>query len=91
MSQTIESKLFTWTSWDLIAAAVFQFHDVSLVQDIGDLKSGSKFAIATINYEESFLEFYDLDGEDSEAEAILRGKFHLSLQVSPTPISDSHD
>lgn len=80
----MESELFTWTGWDLQDTAAFMFYGpIVLKVDVADLKAGSVFYSAFVDYENGILEFYS-QGEDEPAPA-GRFKMKLTLTRDETP------
>lgn len=75
----MESKLFSWTSWDISNINAFFFYDIELKEKIGDFDIGTKFKSALINYETGELEFYNYNSDSLDVELI--GKFKIELIV----------
>lgn len=70
---SLEQDLFSWEGWDEMDIMAINFHDIILKKDIGNLKKGSKFEWATIDFKSSQLEI-GINENKSE-------KFKLKLEI----------
>ena len=61
--------------WDQFSDLGLTFYDVELIQDIKEIKKGTKFDWANIDYEEGILEL----GNKGDIE--VKNKFKLKLQI----------
>lgn len=52
-------KYFKFDEWDCADELVCVYYSVELLLDIGDLKAGTKFEFANVDYEGGKLEFGD--------------------------------
>jgi hypothetical protein len=69
----METQLFTWGEYDILADLTFQFYNCTLKVDIGRLPKGEVFESIIINYEIGYIEI------QHKQRAIV--KYDLSLTV----------
>lgn len=83
---TLEHQLFTWEGWDQMDTADLQFHDVTLLVQVGEHVAGTKFPAAYLLGSQSMLVL--MDDKDEE--------FAYNLKVSigdrlPAPEPHEHE
>ena len=59
----MHSELFKSTGWDDVDIFIFQYYDVELLTPIGNFSMGSKFEVATIDYEHGCLTLWNSETE----------------------------
>ena len=74
---TIESKLFSWESWDHLDDQDIVFMEVTLKEPLIKFKKGSKFAYAKLLFSKSRLEL----GLETPEHDIEVYSFDISLNV----------
>lgn len=70
----LEAQFFTWSGWDAVDTAAFQFYDCKLKRDIGNFKKDDKISCALFDVEKSLMEFYDDKGD-------VIGKFKIKVDA----------
>lgn len=71
----LEGQFFTWSGWDNIDTAAFQFYDCKLIKDVGTFKEGEVINCVLFDVEKSLMEFYDDKGN-------VAGTFKLIIEAS---------
>jgi len=81
---TLEHQLFTWDGWDEMQTGDLQFHDVTLIAQIGEHPAGTKFPAALFIGSQSMLVL--MDDKDEEF------AYDLSLKVGErlAPVAREH-
>jgi len=69
---TAEAQLFTFTGWDDLDTAVFQYYDAVLVKQVGDFSKGEAFEFAILDFQRSTLSLQRGD---------KKWKFNLILEI----------
>lgn len=73
----LENQLFSWTGWDPMDAASYNFYECTLKHDIGNFKAGDKISSIFFSVESSIMEFYNEEGTE------VIGKFKLTIDAQP--------
>lgn len=52
----------TWNNWDEYDVLIFQYYDVTFIEDFGMFKKGDFAKFLSVNYEKGIIEEYNEDG-----------------------------
>lgn len=69
----MESKIFSWESWEQFDDAVQMFHNIQFKVDFGPYKKGDKRDYCLVDYENGEIAVYS-DSETEYAENIIKCK-----------------
>jgi hypothetical protein len=76
---TLEHQLFTWDSWDEMEVGDLQFHDVTLITEVGEHAVGSQFPTAFLIGSQSMLVLMNEKDEEFAYEL----KLHVGERLPP--------
>lgn len=79
----MQKHLFTFGDWDIVDTFVFSFYEAVLIKDIGEFKTGDKFAYITLDYDTGYIEFYKQTDKPTEDDDNINlvGKYSLNLTI----------
>lgn len=85
----MEDKLFKFDSLDGDCVKM-KYFDVTLNEKIGEFEPGSKFDVATINFEKGWLSLYNVSENEQRIapEEVLVGRYQIALSVVRDLLND---
>lgn len=85
----MENEIFDFESLDGNVEQM-KYWDITLKQNVGEYQNGSKFDVATINFDTGHLSLYRVsEHEQRQApEEILVGRYQMKLQITADLLAD---
>lgn len=85
----MESELFEFGGLDG-DCVVMSYYDVTLKQKMGEFEVGTKFDMATINFEKGWLSLYQVSENEQRIapEQVLVGRYQMQLNIVKDLMND---
>lgn len=74
-------KLLKYEDWDRYGDFSLSFYNVETIVDLGGIKSGSKFEIVNLDFENGVLEFYKTGKEENSSVEIKLKSVEIKLKL----------